>query len=541
MIPFPGMRRDLGGLRDGGELDLLVVGGGINGAGIARDARLRGLSVALLDQGDWASGTSSRSSRLIHGGLRYLEHGRLGLVRESLRERATLLKIAPHLVEPLRFVAPAWGDGERGLTTLGIGVALYELLAGRRRLERRRSFGPAAAAELEPELRHDRLEGAIAFTDARCDDARLVLATVRSAWQAGALCANYCRIDELVATGGRVRGAVVTDLLRGERLELRARAVVNATGPWADRTAALAREGTRRVRLTRGAHVVVPRLSREALLLPTRDRRVLFVLPWGPYSVLGTTDTDHEGGLDDVGATESDVRFLLEEAGRALPRASLGPGSVIASWAALRPLVAGSGAPGSLSREHRIEVGPSGLVSVIGGKLTSFRALAAAVVDRVMAILARPAARPVTDVLPIDGGDTEDFPRFVAAAAAELASRHRLPREHAERLARTYGTRVSEVSAMLREEPRLLARLCANHPHLAVEAAYAAGEEMAVTLSDFLFRRTRVAYVRCGGQDCADLAAAAMATVTGWKAPRIEDEVRAFSEEAARLTRPRPG
>jgi glycerol-3-phosphate dehydrogenase len=371
-----------------------------------------------------------------------------------------------------------------------------------------------------------------------------VLATVRTAWQAGAVCVNYARVAGLLPAGdgGRPRGARVVDLLSGREAEVRALQVINATGPWSDRTAALAGESRPRLRLTRGAHVMVPRIARSALLLPTRDGRVLFVLPAGDHSILGTTDTDHRGTIDDVAATTGDVRFLLEEAARMLPHATgLEPGAVVSSWAALRPLVAREGAPGAVSREHRIEAGPSGVLHVVGGKLTSFRSLASEVVTRAAALIARPVERPVTDMLPIDGGDVGgDLEEFAAESARVLAARHRLPPEYGRRLAATLGTRVSELSELLAAEPALLGRLCAHHGHLAVEAAYAARAEMAITLSDVLFRRTRIAYGACRGRDCAGAAASAMSTVTGWSRARIDNEVEAFVAESRRLVEPRP-
>jgi glycerol-3-phosphate dehydrogenase len=285
--------------------------------------------------------------------------------------------------------------------------------------------------------------------------------------------------------------------------------------------------------------VLVPRASAGALLLPTRDDRVLFVIPAGAHSILGTTDVDHPGGLDDVGATEDDVRFLLQEAAAALPRAALARRDVRAAWAALRPLAAAPGPPGGVSREYRIDVAASGLISVVGGKLTTHRSLAERVVDRVVKRSGIATGPSRTAQLPLDGGDVGELAAFLAGAAAQMQQSARIPLEQGERLARTYGTRVGELLGLLRADPALLARLCPAHPHLALEAAYAATSEMAVTLGDVLFRRMRVGFGACRGIDCAEATAAAMARVTGWSAARTAEEVAAYAQEARRLTLPR--
>src|SRR5207253_319807 len=347
----------------GGEaLDVLVVGGGINGAGIARDAAMRGLRVALVERGDLASGTSSRSSKLIHGGLRYLEQGDVRLVLEAVRERERLQRLAPHLVRPQEFVFPLYRGGPLGPLKLAVGLWAYDLLAGFWNVRRHRMLSPKAVAEAEPALLRDGLCGAGQYWDCRTDDARLVLETALSAAAEGALIVSYAEVAGFVKEGGRIAGARVVDRLGGGEVIARARVVVNAAGPWVDRVAALdAPETPPRLRLTKGVHVVVPRErvgNRAAIVLSAvADRRVMFVIPWGAHTLVGTTDTDHLCGPDVPPAVEpSDVAYLLDTVNHYFPAARLVPADVVGAFAGLRPLVAPRGkatmSPSAVSREE---------------------------------------------------------------------------------------------------------------------------------------------------------------------------------------------
>ncbi len=308
--------------------DVLVIGGGINGAGIARDAALRGLRTALVEQGDLASGTSSRSSKLIHGGLRYLEQGHVRLVLEACRERERLRRLAPHLVRPQRFVYPVYAGGPVSKLKLGLGLFAYDLLAGWWSVARHRMLSAAATHEAEPTLRTDGLRGAGCYWDAQTDDARLVLETALAAASEGAVVASYAGVTALVRSGGRLTGARVIDRLSGEAIEVRAAVVVNAAGPWVDRVTALDEPAAPRLRLTKGVHVLVRRDRighRDAIVLHARrDRRVMFVIPWGEVSLIGTTDTDHVGGPDTPPVVEpDDVAYLLETVNHYFPDAHL--------------------------------------------------------------------------------------------------------------------------------------------------------------------------------------------------------------------------
>src|SRR6478736_1551665 len=342
-----------------GPWDLLVIGGGVVGAGIARDAAMRGLKVALVERGDLGAGTSSHSSRLIHGGLRYLEHGELKLVFEALHERATLLRIAPHLVHPLAFVFPVYRGDRVPFWKLLAGLWLYDLLAGTRNVRLHRSLGKRALLRAEPMLRERGLVGGARYWDCQADDARLTLATARSAREHGAVIATYAEVEGLERGDGRIIGARVVDRLTGTRATLHATVVVNATGHWSDALRMMEDPAAKPIlRLTRGSHVLVPRARlghTDAITLTSAvDGRVMFVLPWGAWSYIGTTDTDFDGGADDVHTTAEDVTYLLRSANAAFPHAHLVPEDVVATWSAVRPLVQDPDATttASVSREH---------------------------------------------------------------------------------------------------------------------------------------------------------------------------------------------
>ena len=372
-------------------VDVLVIGGGIHGTCVARDAALRGLSVVLVEKDDLASGTSSRSSKLIHGGLRYLETGQFGLVREALRERAILLKTAPGLVRPLRFLLPFRKGDARGGRFVRLGLSLYDALSGGRDLPRHRSLSAAEALELEPGLPRPGLTGAALFYDAQMDDAGVVVACAVAAARAGASIRTRTEVTALEPSGALWRAR-----LAGGDETIEARAVVNAAGPWVDAVrgrAGVGAGGAPTLRRTRGTHVVVPALSESALLLfAHKDRRVIFVLPWGKWSLVGTTDTDDPAQPDAVAPTAQDVRYLWEEIAARWPDAPKPAQSTTRAFAGLRPLArAASAQPWDNPREARL-VEERGLISLVGGKFTTARHLAERAVDRVVRILGARAA-----------------------------------------------------------------------------------------------------------------------------------------------------
>jgi glycerol-3-phosphate dehydrogenase len=533
----------------GGEtFDVAVVGGGINGAGIARDASLRGMRVAVLEQGDFASGTSSRSSKLIHGGLRYLEQGHVRLVREASREREQLRRMAPHLVRPMRFVFPLYRDTWMRPWMLKIGLLGYDVLAGVRGETRHRMLRVADVARLEPGLRQAGLRGAGEYWDCWTNDARLVLETMLSAAQAGAVALSYAEVVGFERDGGgRLAGVRVRDRVGGGEVVVRARAVVNAAGPWIDRVTALdAPSVPARLRLTKGVHVVLPRarIRHEAaiVLRAVEDGRVMFVIPWGAHSLVGTTDTDHEGGPDVSPTVEArDVAYLLDTVNHYFPSAALTPGEVVSAFAGLRPLIApqpGSGAaPSDVSREEEIYDSPSGLVTIGGGKLTTYRLIAAKVVDRVVANLraaghARRFGPSTTAAAPFPGGDVPP-----ESVAADLAARngHPVSAGTLRHLADRYGRRADDVLAVVARDATLGAPILPALPDPRAEVVSAVEHEWAMTLEDVLRRRTQVALFDPlqGGAVAGDVAGL-MAPTLGWDAATATRSADAYADATAR-------
>jgi glycerol-3-phosphate dehydrogenase len=363
-------------------LDLLVIGGGIVGAGIVRDAAMRGLRVGLVEQHDFAFGTSSRSSRLLHGGMRYLAQGRLGLVRESSVEKTIVQHIAPHLAEPLAFVFPTFkGNRNWILWQLKIGVKIYDLLCSGRNFGKSTWLSRNETLQKVPPLRDDGLRGAVRYFDALTNDARLVLDTLRSAAKKGAGLLNYCRFKS--ASRSEFWECEVEDLLTAETFNVRARSVVNATGPWADGLP----HSQVKLRLTKGIHLVIDRkrLPLTDTIVMTEGKRILFAIPWGERVILGTTDTDYDGSLDDVRVDSAEVRYILDIANKHFPAVSLTAKDVVSSWAGLRPLIADPhGKPSDISRSHQIDNPELGWWDVAGGKLTTYRLMAEQTVDRIV-------------------------------------------------------------------------------------------------------------------------------------------------------------
>jgi len=367
----------------GGELDMLVIGGGIVGSGVARDAAMRGLKVGLVEQHDFAFGTSGRSSRLLHGGMRYLAQGRLGLVREASVEKKILHRIAPHLAAPLAFIFPAYPSAEWPLWQMRIGVKIYDLLCGGQNLGKSSVISKEATLQAVPQLQPDELRGAVRYFDGFTNDARLVLDTLCSAAAAGATLLNYCRLEKASYQNGLWQ-CVVVDKTTESRCVVRARAVVNASGPWAGGVP----HSQVKLRLTKGIHLVMERSrlpAADAVVL-TEGKRILFVIPWGERLILGTTDTDYTGSLDDVRPEASDVVYLLSVANEFFPAAQLKMADVISSWAGLRPLLADpNGGASDISRAHEIRSPEPNWWDVAGGKLTTYRLMAEQTVDRVIA------------------------------------------------------------------------------------------------------------------------------------------------------------
>ena len=460
---------------------MLVIGGGITGAGIALDAVTRGYSVALAEKADFAAGTSGRSSRLVHGGLRYLQQGEFGLVRESLRERGILYRLAPHLVRPVAMYMLAPDLRSRALYRAGL--IAYEALAAGRNIGFHRSVSAGAVRSAIPGLSGE--TPGFRYFECQVDDARLTIEVARAAAAHGAVLANHARVERLLG-GARVTGAAVTDELTGQRLEIRARATVNAAGVWAGQLA----DG---VRLTpsKGVHLVfAPGAVRTtaALAAPSaaHDGRFIFVVPWEDRVYAGTTDTPYSGNLDQPPVDDEDRDYILAAVARLFPGVT--GRDVVASWAGLRPLLSQDGADArtsDLSRKHAIFTGPPGLFTITGGKLTTYRAMAQDLVDRVAAALG--GAGPCR---------TRDIPLGLhgsAAAAVRLAAAEALPPRTAVRLVQRYGDDWREAARLIAADPSLGEPAVSGSPVLGVEVHLARSREMAVTDEDVSVRRTRLA------------------------------------------------
>ena len=488
----------------GASYDLLVIGGGITGAGIARDAALRGLHVLLVEKDDFAGGTSSRSSRLIHGGLRYLEHGQVRLVFEASAERRRLLRLAPHLVRPLRFVWPVYDGARVPFWEVVAGVTLYDALAVFRNVHRHRRLSAAGVEAEEPAVARSGLRGGVSYYDAATDDARLTLTNVLDAERAGATVLNHVAVQGLLEDRGRVTGARLVDRLAGAEVEIAARATVNATGPWSDAVRRLEGAGARpRVRGSKGAHILVPQArvgNRAALtLLSPTDGRVMFALPAGEFTIFGTTDTFTDASPDEVRASEDDVAYLLRAANAFFPAGRLERGDVVSAWAGIRPLVVTSAeSPSAASREHAIETTPAGVVTITGGKLTTYRIMARQVVDLVARRIG--AGRPcITAHVPLP----DDRPDRDAACAADARA--------GERIIPELEWRWGEL-------------------RWAVEKAHAR------TLGDLLIRRTKLAFeTRDHGLAVSAPAAEYVAPLLGWDDAAVRTEVQRYSAEVARV------
>lgn len=503
----------------GEAFDIAVIGGGIIGCGIARDAALRGLRVALFERADFGSGTTSASTRIVHGGLRYLEMFDFRLVRMDLRERETLLRIAPHLVRPLEFLIPFHAHGPVSPLKLRAGLALYDALSFDKSLPSRRWLPPADARAADRALQGLDLRGAAAYHDARVDSPeRLALENVLDAEAHGARALNYCEVVSADAGSGSVR---VRDALSGAEAHATARVLVNATGAWFERTSAsLVGRSPRRIRTTKGIHIVVPPVTDRALVLYSRvDGRLLFAIPRAGLTWIGTTDTDYSGDPADARATRREVEYLIDSVADTLPRLTVS--DVLFTTAGVRALVQQQGKESSVSRMHKIVAGepvaPERVISVLGGKITGYRAIAEETVDAACRQLAS-SARSTTARCPLPG-----------AAAAE-GSRPESTRPHLYDL---YGVRAQAVADLAAREPGLDRRLSDAYPDIAAQVVFSARFEHSVTVSDFIRRRSLLGSSSDQGLQALESVAALMAAEHGWAPSRTAEEIDRYRREVA--------
>jgi glycerol-3-phosphate dehydrogenase len=487
----------------GEQFDLLVIGGGITGCGVARDAAMRGLRVALCEADDFASGTSGRSSRLVHGGIRYLERAQLHLVHESIRERETLLRIAPHIVKPLAFTWPIYRGARVGKLKLSAGLLAYRLMALGRARRHAMLDGPETIAR-EPALEGAGLIGGAVYYDACTDDARLTVVNALSARENGAMIANHTRATALIKEDGRAIGAIVRPALAGEPYEVRARVVVNATGVWEN--SFINDDGAQRDRGSKGVHIAVARErvgNRDALtLISPIDGRVMFCLPAGPETIIGTTDTWTDEPPETVHASPDDVEYLLRSANAYFPRSQLMRADVVSAWAGIRPLaMASSTNPSAVSREHSIVTATSGVISVTGGKLTTYRSMAAEVVDLVQRSVGQKRQRAATDSTGLPGGDRDE-----------------------------------EISGLQREDESLSTPLIEGLPYTGAHLVHGVKAEMAQTLSDLLIRRTHLAFeARDHGSSVALRAAEIVAPLLDWDEETTSARIREYQRDVERM------
>jgi glycerol-3-phosphate dehydrogenase len=521
--------------------DLIVIGAGINGAGIARDAAMRGLKVLLLDKGDIASGTSGWSTRLIHGGLRYLEHGEIGLVRESLRERERLLHIAPHLVRPLPLLIPIYKGNKRGPFTIRAGMIAYDLLSFDKSLERHRMLSREEVLNHAPGLSADGLRGAALYYDAQVEYAeRLVLENALSAEEHGAQVLTYARVDKFIVETGRVRGLVFTNLINKSAQTVHAQVIVNVAGPWVDEV--LSTTGVSANRLiggTKGSHLIVEKFNgapANALYVEAQeDGRPFFIIPWNDLYLIGTTDLPYDGDLDCIEASEAEIDYLLGETNRVIPLANLKRRSVLYTYSGIRPLPAlHEGEPAGITRRHFVrDHAPAleGFISIIGGKLTTYRNLSEQTVNLVFKKLGRKSPPCLTADEKLPGARSEDFAEFGREFKAESG----LPEDVAKRLLRIYGTRARDVVEIVAGDSELLKTFDDSTGAIGAEIFFASQQELAETLTDCLMRRTMVGLNGSAGLRAVENAAHIARKYLGWDEKRVALEIDEYRKYVRRF------
>ena len=514
---------------DDQDVDVLVIGGGVTGAGVALDAATRGLSVLLVEQRDYASGTSSRSSKLFHGGLRYLEQLNFSLVREALHERELMLtRLCPHLVKPVSFLYPlqhhVW---ERPYVTAGL--TLYDTMGGARSVPRHKQLSKTKALRMAPGLRKDALTGALLYYDAYADDARHTLMVARTAASYGARLLTSARVVALQREGERVVGATIADIESGDTKDVRAKVVINCTGVWTDEVQELAGgRGQFHVRASKGVHIVVPRdrINSETGLILRTEKSVLFVIPWHMHWIVGTTDTDWELDKAHPAASRADIDYILEHVNTVLSH-PLTHDDIEGVYAGLRPLLTGeSEATSQLSREHAVARPQPGLISIAGGKYTTYRVMAEDAVDAARPDLSSSVPPSVTENIPLVGA--EGYHALINQVET-LAMRHELPLWRVERLLNRYGSLVEELFAIIADDRSLAEPVPGAEEYLKVELLYGASNEGALHLDDLLARRTRISIeTKDRGVKCARPVAELVADTLGWDSERVDDEVRAW-------------
>ncbi len=518
----------------GEDFDLLIIGGGVTGVGAALDAASRGLKVALVESQDFASGTSSRSSKLIHGGLRYLEQYDFKLVREALHERELMVSsLAPHLVKPVGFLYPLH-EKYRERTYVGAGLALYDVLRGfQRALPWHKHLSEKKIAEIAPSLRSDLVNGAIKYFDAQVDDARHTLAIARTAARHGAVIASRVECEELVRDGKRVVGAKVRDLNSGKRITVSAKVTVMCAGVWSDELhEKFGIKPGYKVAMSKGAHIVLPKSainSDSGIILKTAIS-VLFIIPWADKWIVGTTDTPYKADRNNPVATKEDVEYIIDQANRVL-HPKISANEIIGVYAGLRPLVANASDSKTtkLSREHTVDRPVPGFVSIAGGKYTTYRVMGKDVIDLAVNDLRRIVADSVTEKIPAIGADGYFALEQQSAQLAELSG---LSVETITHLLNRYGSTIEDIFKIIESDKKLAQQLTSDHPYLKAEIVYAATHEGAQSVDDVISRRTRIAFeANDGGESLASAVATLIAPILGWDAAAKKASVSEFTKQ----------
>jgi glycerol-3-phosphate dehydrogenase len=515
------------------QFDILVIGGGVNGVGAALDAAARGLKVALIEAQDIAAGTSSRSSKLIHGGLRYLEQYDFKLVREALHERELLVStLCPHLVKPVGFLFPLT-EKFKERTYVGAGLALYDALRGfKRALPWHKHLSQKQINQIAPSLRADIVTGAIKYFDAQVDDARHTMAVARTAARHGAIIATQVSAESLIREGKRVVGVNALDLASGKKIAIKAGATIMCAGVWSDQLhERFDLTPGYHVTMSKGAHIVVPgsAIKSDAGIILKTSVSVLFIIPWGDKWIVGTTDTPYIGDRAEPCATQEDVQYILDQANRVL-EPQLQADQIIGVFAGLRPLVANnkSATTTKLSREHTVDRPAAGFVSIAGGKYTTYRVMAKDVVDRAVIELRKLTQESVTEKLPLVGADGY----FALEQQKErIAQESGLAVETVTHLLNRHGSLISEILEIIEEQPKLAAKLDASLPYIKAEIVYATSHEGARSVDDVISRRTRLAFEAVNhGVHLADEVAALIAPVLGWSAKERKESIAQYTE-----------
>ena len=514
------------------QFDILVIGGGVNGVGAALDAAARGLKVALIEAQDIAAGTSSRSSKLIHGGLRYLEQYDFKLVREALHERELMVStLCPHLVKPVGFLFPLT-EKLKERTYVGAGLALYDALRGfQRALPWHKHLSQKQINEIAPSLRHDLVTGAIKYFDAQVDDARHTMAVARTAARHGAIIATRVSAESLIREGKRVVGVNALDLESGKKIKIKAGATVMCAGVWSDQLhEKFELTPGYNVTMSKGAHIVVPgsAIKSDAGIIVKTPVSVLFLIPWADKWIVGTTDTPYEGDRAEPFATKEDVQYILDQANRVL-KPKLKAEEIIGVYAGLRPLVANkkSATTTKLSREHTVDRPVAGFVSIAGGKYTTYRVMAKDVIDRAVIELRRLTKESVTEKLPLVGADgyfalEQQKDRIAQESGLDVATVTHLLNRH--------GSLISEILEIIEDQPKLAAKLDSDLPYIKAEIIYAASHEGARSVDDVISRRTRLSFEATNhGLYLAEEVAALIAPVLGWSAKERKESIADYA------------